>query len=220
MEYLKYFGLNPTNKLNSTAKVNPTTNVSQPNLTEKKVKSTSRRQSHSARLRQSQHLRKSQNVGHSKTLKSANPTHKYRFNINLQNKNIKLLKKPIPIIRVRKELEKINSYFSKLLKENHTIFYRVYSYNEYDLNYIELLLYKLYNDIISSVNKIKEYILNDAIVNADTSIYNYYVTNFEKLQNEIYQTFTEIKPTNCRTLRYQVKQINGFINSYIENILN
>ena len=206
MDYLKYFG------------VNPTTNVSQQTLPEKKVKS--KRLTHSARLRQSQHLRKTHNVRHSTTLKSVNTKPKYRFNINLQNKNIKLLKKPIPIIPVRKELEKINSYFSKMLKENHAIFYRMYSYNEYDLNYIELILYKLYNDIFNSVNKIKEYILNDAIVNADTPLHNYYVTNFEKLQNEIYQTFTEIKPTNCRTLRYQVKQMNGFINSYIENILN
>ena len=88
MDYLKYFG------------VNPTTNVSQQTLPEKKVKS--KRLTHSARLRQSQHLRKTHNVRHSTTLKSVNTKPKYRFNINLQNKNIKLLKKPIPIIPVRK----------------------------------------------------------------------------------------------------------------------
>ena len=62
--------------------------------------------------------------------------------------------------------------------------------------------------------------LNEAIVNTDTSIHKYYITNFENLQNEIYKNFTEIKLTNGRTLRFQLKQIKSFIHSYVENILN
>ena len=194
----------------------------------------------SQRLKQSQHLRQSQylkqnlrktaRVRYAKNLQpfvNANGTKitngkpkKHRFNINLQNKNIKLLKRPIPIIPVRKEIEQLNLYFQKLMESPDGVFHYEYAFANSDIPHIQSMLHTIYDNILVIINKIKKLILNEAIVNSDTSIYNYYVTNFENLQNEIYKNFTEIKPTNARTLRFQLKQIKSYINSYIENILN
>jgi hypothetical protein len=198
--------------------------------------------SHSARLRQSQHLRQSQylkpsqktlrttaKVRYAKNLQSVNlnikpvinvKPKKYRFNINLQNKNIKLLKRPIPIIPVRKQLEQLDLYFEQVIEHNYELFYYEYSFDSYDMNQIQKLLHKMYETIQLIIDKIKKIMLNNEIVNPDTSIYNYYVTNFDNLQNEIFKNFTEINATNGRTLRFQLKQIKSFIHSYIENILN
>ena len=145
---------------------------------------------------------------------------KYRFNINLQNKNIKLLKRPIPVILVRKQLEQLDLYFEQVIEHNYELFYHEYSFDSYDMNQIQKLLHKMYEVIQLIMDKIKRIMLNEAIVNTDTSIHKYYITNFENLQNEIYKNFTEIKLTNGRTLRFQLKQIKSFIHSYVENILN
>ena len=218
------------------------------NATSKHSRSHSR--SHSARLRQSQHLRQSQylrqsqhlrqsqnvrqseknlqktaKVRYAKNLQIVKPVindkpKKYRFNINLQNKNIKLLKRPIPVILVRKQLEQLDLYFEQVIEHNYELFYHEYSFDSYDMNQIQKLLHKMYEVIQLIMDKIKRIMLNEAIVNTDTSIHKYYVTNFENLQNEIFKNFTEINATNGRTLRFQLKQIKSFIHSYVENILN
>ena len=153
------------------------------------------------------------------TLKLNTPK-KSRVNINLQNKNIKLLKKPIPKLILRQELGKIKKMFDDLIKVNKEFFNYEYEFNNTNHNDLIILLNELIDNLIRKINIIESMIVNDVYLNKDTTIYNYYVSNFMNLRNEIYNMFSKIKISNSRVVRYQLKTFKNYISEYIENIIN
>jgi hypothetical protein len=152
--------------------------------------------------------------------KPAKTVKKYRVNINLQNKNVTLLKKDIPIDKLNEKLDEMKLLFSNVVKRNKVLFNHPHQYHEDDYDYIIVILNKLIDNVIYKVNVIERMIVNDTYVSKDTPIYNYYVTNFMNLRNEIYNMFSNIKVSNSRILRYELKTFNNYITHYIENIID
>jgi RNA processing factor Prp31 len=160
------------------------------------------------------------NVSHLQHTLKLNRPKKSRVNINIQNKNIKLLKRPIPKLILRQELGKIKKMFDDLIKVNKEFFNYEYEFNNANHDDLIILLNELIDNLIRRINVIESMIVNDVYLNNDTTIYNYYVSNFMNLRNEIYNMFSKIKISNSRVVRYQLKTFKNYISEYIENIIN
>jgi len=144
----------------------------------------------------------------------------FRLNINIENKNKKLLKRKLPIVVIRRNINNIHIVFDEFLYNYHDIFYYKYGYNEKTKDWIIFLLERFKIDLLFYVDNIRTIILDKSIVKLNTPLYNYYKTNMDKLTYEIEDTLLNIILTNSRVLRYQIKQLKMYIIHYITDIVN
>ena len=144
----------------------------------------------------------------------------FRLNINLQNKNTKLLKRKLPILVLRRKIENIYIMFDELIHKYKNIFYYKYEYNEQIKVLITYILDVFKEDIINVIDNIKSIILDKTLVKPNTPLYNYYNNNMDNIKYEIENTLLNIKITNGRVVRFQLKQLKLYINHYFKDILN
>jgi hypothetical protein len=151
---------------------------------------------------------------------SINKPKTFRLNINLKDKKLKQLKRKFPIFLIRRKIEQINEIFQLLIKNNEDIFYDKYEYNSYDKMIIKELLNETKEKILTYIGYLETTILDEDLVNPNTSLYNYYKTNIDKLKYEIEDMLLNIIITNGRVVRYQLKKVHKIIIDYIKDIAN